>query len=137
MRIAYAIPVRHVETLKNGTLAAMGIETRAVTVRSFPEQVRISLVVALAVPHVEAQPGVEHQLRARVLGPDLAEVAPAISATVQLKAGAATPEGWEVRSTVPVAIGFPATQEGAHSVELATDSHTLDVPILVRGPAPA
>jgi hypothetical protein len=137
MRIDYAFPVRHAEPLKGGALAAIGVEHRVVVVRSFPAQIRLQIVVALAVPHVDAHPGHAHQLRARVLGPDLTELAPAKAVTARFTPGGDTPPGWEIRSTVPLTIGFPAPTEGAYSVELSTDSHTHEVQILVRAQQPA
>jgi hypothetical protein len=134
MRIDYAFPVRHAEPLKGGALTAIGIEHRVIVTPTFPAQIRLQLIVALAVPHVDAQPDREHRMQARVLGPDLTELAPARAVNVRFTVGSDTPPGWEIRSTVPITIGFPAAVEGAYSVELSTDSHTHEVQVLVRGP---
>jgi hypothetical protein len=130
MRIAYAFPVRHAEPLKDGAISATGIEHRIVTVRQFPVRVSIPLVATLAVSHVEV--AVEHKLTARVLGPDLTELAPARSVNARFHPGSNTPEGWEIRSSLPMTIGFQAPEAGAYTVQLSTDSHTYDVQILVR-----
>jgi hypothetical protein len=134
MRIDYAFPVRHAEPLKGGALTATGIEHRIIVARAFPAQVRLQLVVALAVPHVDAQPDRDHRMQARVLGPDLTELAPARAVNVRFTIGGETPPGWEIRSTVPITVSFPAAVEGAYSVELSTDGHTYEVQVLVRGP---
>jgi hypothetical protein len=132
MRIADAFPVRHAEPLEDATITAAGIEHRVITVRRFPVRVNIPLVVTLAVPHVAA--GAEHELTARVLGPDLTELAPSRSVNARFQPGTNTPPGWEIRSSLPMTIGFQAPEAGAYTVQLATDDHTYDVQVLVRAP---
>ncbi|MGZ4737281.1 MAG: hypothetical protein ACXV8R_16905 [Acidimicrobiia bacterium] len=68
----------------------------------------------------------------RVLGPDLSEVAPSMTAPLQLEPGPNTPVGWEVRAVLPVAATFEATTPGTYSIEIGCGGKTISVPYVVN-----
>jgi hypothetical protein len=138
MRVVYAIPVRHVDTLQDGTLVAVGIETTGI-VTPIPGVVSGSFVLCFAGTHTEAQPGIDHPLEIRILGPDLSEAAPPMQATFQLAPGPGTPAGWEVRVQIPLVATFEALVAGTYSIEIGCgDGLPLSVAIIVieANPAP-
>ncbi|MEX2255428.1 MAG: hypothetical protein WEC34_08315 [Acidimicrobiia bacterium] len=133
MRVVYAVPVRHIEQLVDGTLGAFGIETQLFAV-PLPAPMISPLVVALAVPHAEAHDGVKHPLSIKVLGPDLSEVAPALETEIGIAPGENTPEGWECRVVTALAARWEATEYGTYSVEISASDGSISVPYIVSEP---
>jgi hypothetical protein len=136
VRIAYAIPVRHVEPLKDGSFLALGIESSMFVIAVAPAVIRLAMLVCLAAPHVEATGDPAHTLRLRVLGPDLTEVQPPLVLPFGMAPGPNTPEGWEVKLLMPVGVTIPVAEAGTFSVEISADDDSLSVPIIIRLPDP-
>lgn len=134
MRIAYAIPVRHVDTLKDGTLLATGIESIGCNVPKVPAKIQASFVVALAALHVDV--GLTHQLQVRILDPNMDDAVPPMHIGVGMNPGPNTPPGWEVRAQLPLIVRFEASNTGTYSVEMAVDGSTYGVPLIVQVPVP-
>jgi hypothetical protein len=133
VRIAYAIPVRTIERLQDGTLLAVGIETNIFTLADFPAKVTVPLIVAVACPHTEAIPGRGHRLVAQILDPVLSD-AGEMTIGFDLTPGPNTPEGWEVRGQVVAIAQFMASVPGTYSIELSAAWSSQSVPIVVRKP---
>jgi hypothetical protein len=136
MRVVYAIPVRHIDLLHDGALVAVGIES-SVVVAPVPAPITVPLVLCIAASPAEAQAGIDHKLRIRVLGPDLTEAAPVMEMPFQLAPGPNTPAGWEVRGILPVGTTFTAVDAGTYSVEIDVGNAPLSVSIIVQEPPPS
>jgi hypothetical protein len=133
VRIAYAIPVRHIETLHDGTLAAFGIESFVYDAQHLPTPLVVPLVVTIAASHVEVAE--EHRLQLRIVGPDLSEAAAPMMVGFRMGPGPNQPAGWEVRSTVAFAARFEATSPGMYSIEIKADEGLpFTVAVMVRTP---
>jgi hypothetical protein len=120
MRVAYAIPVRHVEALQDGSLLAVGIESYILRAQ-LPGRVGVPMVIALVGSQHEAQQGIQHELTLSALGPDLTPVMDPLAVQFQMAPGPNNPPGWEVRSVVPITAVFEVAEPGAYSFEIATD----------------
>jgi hypothetical protein len=129
MQVLYAIPARYIEELPDGTFVAVGIESALHVVQQVPTPLALPVLVALAASHLE---DVEHVLQVRVLGPDLEEVAEPMEVPFRLLPGPNTPSGWDVRAVLTVGLVLQVQDVGTYSIELAADSASLSVPILVR-----
>lgn len=135
MRVVYALPVRHLEGLTDGSFVAVGIETTIRYVLELPNVALVPLLVCIATPHVNAQPGIEHTLTATVTDPELNDAIEPMTVPFQMQPGPNTPEGWEVRALMPCAIRFEVMTHGAHVIGLSVDSEMPhDVPIIVSAP---
>lgn len=132
MRIAYAIPVRHIEALQDGTFMAIGIESNIFVVPAAAPAFILPMLISVAASPIESTGEPSHTLRLRVLGPDMAEVLPPLVMPFGMAPGPNTPEGWEVRSVVPLAVNVPVADAGTFSVEVSADEASLSVPIIVR-----
>ena len=129
MRIAFAFPARHVDTLHDRSHLASGIGSNVFQIDGVPVPLQVPVLVFLESPPQEAK--VEHPLSIRVLGPDLLETGEPIEIPIALDAGPGTPDGWNMTAILPIGVAFEVKEPGTHSIELAVDAKTFSIPLVV------
>lgn len=134
MRIVYALPVRGIEQLADGTFVLLGVESDIHLVPGFPIPVGIPLFATVACTVAEAASGQGGQFSLRVLGPDLSEVAAPMNIGLNLNPGPNTPEGWDIKTHIPTLVRFEAQEAGTYSIEVSLNGSSHSVPIIVREP---
>lgn len=132
MRIEYAIPVRHVERLADGSLLAVGIES-TFAVNALPTRIVTPLVVCFACAPNEA--GVDFPFALRIYGPDLELAGEPFDQEFHVDLGPDLPDGWEPRCVMDLTAQFDATMSGTYTIELSWgDSSPVSVNYTVRDP---
>lgn len=133
MRIAYAIPVNHMEPLQTGLLMATGIESTRHFVREFPAIIRPHAIVCAKCSHAEADEQAEHTVSVAILGPSFEELMPRQSINFTASPPADGLTGWDVKSLIPLRLQFVAEVEGTYSIEISLDGGASEsIPLLVR-----
>jgi hypothetical protein len=135
VRIDYAIPVRSIEPLADGTLALI-VTTDILIVESLPAPVVVPLAISISGDQYECVPEVEHEVEGRILDSQLVEIG-AMRGGVTMAPGPNTPPGWDVRLQMPIVLRFLAEDYGTYSVELSIDKSSLSIPIIVQAPPEA
>lgn len=131
MRFDYAIPVRAIEPLADGTLALIGVTADIVQTPSVPAAVQVSLAIAVSGSHTECVPEIEHAIEGRILDVQLNQVGQ-LHAGFTMQPGPNSPPGWDLRLQMPIVLRFEAAEFGTYSVELSIDKSSVSIPILVQ-----
>lgn len=119
MRVDWAIIARYVEVNDGlGTVVGGGSDT--FTVPQLPSEVGFWMLARLVGLPDQAQ----HNMKVTVLAPDMSEIG-SMSASFQMGAPNPNhPPGWEASTLVPMFIRFPATQSGAHTLNVEVDGNS-------------
>jgi hypothetical protein len=129
VRIDYAIPVRGVELLADGTLALLGVPTDTITLENPPGPVLVRVVVGVSSSRVEA-PG-RHLLEARVLDRELEQIGDDMRLNFEMAPSPESPPGWDLKTQFPLGFHWLADDYGTYSIELAVDNTSASLPIIV------
>jgi hypothetical protein len=129
VRIDYAIPVRGVELLADGTLMLIGVPTDTITVVDPPEPVLVRVVVGVSSSLADS-PG-RHVLEARVLDNELEQIGEEMRLNFEMGPSPDSPPGWDLKTQFPLGFHWLASEYGTYSIELAVDSTSASLPIIV------
>lgn len=134
MRIDWAIPVRGVEALADGTSMAVGIKQEFIRPRRLPGPVAIVFIACVVVPPAEFE--MPFDFTASVLGPDMTPVGGQLKIEMKVARDGRMPDGWESSLIANLKVQFPAQQAGTYSVELTVPGGSKSVPVFVMDPPP-
>jgi hypothetical protein len=112
VKIEYAVPCRALETLTDGTLLLIGVETNAFRVRQFPSELRATVLLCVSETHLAAQAGQATDFSLSILNPAMEPCASPLTISVKAPVHPDLPDGWASRSLVPMAFKFQAESEG-------------------------
>jgi hypothetical protein len=129
VRIEWAIPCRYAE-VQGGMGTMVGAGANILLVAETPSAVGTMIVASIA--GAEDEIGVEHTLKARVLGPDMEPATPTIEGKMGFASSPNKPAGWEERIMLPMPLQFVAPVEGTYTVELSINDRSATIPLLVQ-----
>lgn len=128
MNVDWVIPCRYVEVHDNlGSMIGAGIDT--FWVPELPAPLQVLCAVRLTATADELTPGVTHQMRNVVTGPD-GEVVSEIGGEFEIGTDSPRTE-WLNGIVLPNAIQFEATKVGTYQLEHIVDGNSVSIPLHV------
>ncbi len=136
MRVDWAIICRYAEVAQDGLATLVGAGIDSFWLPEFPAELAVLVAVRFVGPDSELHAEHPHELTARVLDPQMIQIAELTSPFV-IERGPRHPEGWEGGAIVATLHRFRAETAGAYTIDIAVDGNHQTVPVIVnQGPLP-